>query len=122
MKREALADGLAVEDRSTEENVTAVEELVISQDDKPQTHRSTRQISRETGVAQSSVVRIIHRDLRLKCFKKRRAQELTEANHLARLVRSKLLLKKYSPSDVSFIWFTDEKVSVHSGHTQEPTE
>jgi len=110
VKREALADGLAVEDRSMEENVTAVEELVISQDDKPQTHRSTRQISRETGVAQSSVVRIIHRDLRLKCFKKRRAQELTEANHHARLVRSKLLLKKYSPSDVSFIWFTDEKV------------
>jgi len=33
-----------------------------------------------------------------------------EANHHARLVRSKLLLKKYSLSDVSFIWFTDEKV------------
>jgi len=61
-------------------------------------------------VAQSSIVRNIHRDLRLKCFKRRRAQELTEANHHARLVRSKLLLKKYSPSDVSFIWFTDEKV------------
>jgi len=48
----------------TEENVMAVEELVVSQEDKPQTHRSTRQISTETGVAQSSVVRIIHRDLR----------------------------------------------------------
>jgi len=92
----------------TEENVTAVEELVVSQEDKPQTRRSTRQISRETGVAQSSVVQIIHRDLLLKCFKRRRAQELTEANHHAKLVRSKLLLKKYSPSDVIFIWFTDE--------------
>jgi len=78
----------------TEENVTAVDELVVSQEDKPQTHRSTQQISRETGVAQSSVVRIIHRDLRMKCFKRRRAQELTEENHHARPVRSKLLLKK----------------------------
>jgi len=55
-------------------------------------------------------VRIIHHDLRLKCFKRRHAQELTEANHHARLVRSKPWLKKYSPSDVSLIWFTDEKV------------
>ena len=41
-----------------------------------------------------SVMKIIHRDLRLKCFKKRRAQELTEANRHARFRRSKLLLKK----------------------------
>jgi len=57
-----------------------------------------------------SVMKIIHRDLRLKCFKKRRAQELTEANRHARFRHSKLLLKKYSSSDVAFIWFTDEKI------------
>jgi len=32
-----------------------------------QIHHSTRQISRETGLTQSSVVRIIHRDFGLKC-------------------------------------------------------
>jgi len=46
----------------TEENVSAVEELVLSQEDQPQSHHSTRQIARETGLAQASVVRIIHRD------------------------------------------------------------
>lgn len=94
----------------TAENVTAVEELVLSQEDKPQTHRSTRQISRETGVPRSSVVRIIHQDLGLKCLKKRRAQELTDANRLVRHRCAKLLLKTYSTHDASFIWFTDEKV------------
>jgi len=42
----------------TEENVGAVDELVglLSQEDQTQTHRSTYQISRETGLTQSSVV------------------------------------------------------------------
>jgi len=57
----------------TEENVTSVEELVQSQEGQPQTHRSTRQIAREMRISQSSVVRIIHRDLDLKCLKRRRA-------------------------------------------------
>src|SRR5215469_8828939 len=94
----------------TDENITAVKELILSQEDRPQTHRSTRQISREIGLAQSSVVRIIRRDLKLKCFKKRRAQELSEANRQARLIRCRMLLKKYSTHDVSSIWFSDEKV------------
>jgi len=42
----------------------------------------------------------------LKCFNRRRAQELTEVNGTAR----KLLLKKFSQSSVDFIFFTDEKV------------
>lgn len=94
----------------TEENVAMVEQLVLSQEGQPQTHRSTRQISREAGLSQSSVVRMIHRDLGLKCFKKRRAQELTDANKLVRLNRAKQLLKTYSVHEASFIWFTDEKV------------
>ena len=54
--------------------------------------------------------RIIHRDLKLKCVKRRRAQELSEANRVARLTRCKQLLKRYSDPAVDFIWFTDEKV------------
>jgi len=49
----------------TEDNVAHVEELVLSQEAAPQSHRSTRQISREIGVHQSSVLRIIHNDLTL---------------------------------------------------------
>jgi len=53
---------------------------------------------------------IIHDDLQLKCLKRRRAQELTAANCLARLSCSKQLLRKYLPAEVDFIFFTDEKV------------
>jgi len=57
----------------TMQNIYVVEDLIISQEDKPRTHQSIRQISRETGVSQSSVVRIVKNDLSLKCFKRRRA-------------------------------------------------
>jgi len=69
----------------TEENVTtdhSVDKLVLSQENQPKTHRSTRQLSRETGLTQSSVVRIICCDLGLnflKCPKSRCAHELTAA-------------------------------------------
>ena len=46
----------------------------------------------------------------MQCFKKKRAQELSEANKLTRLVRAKQLLKKYPERLVNFIWFTDEKL------------
>ena len=76
------------------DNIAAVEELVPSQEDQPSTHRSTRQLARETDIAGTSVCRIIHTDLRLTCFKKKRTQELSEANKITRLVRAKQLLKK----------------------------
>ena len=37
-------------------NISAVNDLVLSQEDAPQTHRTTRQIARETGIHRSSVV------------------------------------------------------------------
>jgi len=64
----------------TDGNVNVVEELALSQENAPGTHRTVRQIARETGITKSSVNRIIHRDLKLKCFKKEKAQDLTEAN------------------------------------------
>jgi len=52
---------------------------------------TVREISRETAIPKSSVVRIVRKDLQLKCSKRRRAQQLTEANCTA----GKLLLKKF---------------------------
>ena len=49
-------------------------------------HRSAR--AREAAILPSSVHRIIHRDLQLKCFKRRRAQQLlSEANRISLLTR-----------------------------------
>jgi hypothetical protein len=94
----------------TDENVAAVEDLVMSQDSQPGTHRSLNEIAREVGVSTTTVHRIVHNDLRLKCLKKKQAQELTAANKLTRLVRSKQLLREYPQAKVHFIWFTDEKL------------
>ena len=47
----------------------SMEDLVLSQEDKSKRHRPAHEISHETAILRSSVHRIIHRDLKLKCFK-----------------------------------------------------
>ena len=54
----------------TDENVNTVESPLLSQEDKSQSHRTVREILREVG--DPSSLQIIHKDLRLKCCKKRR--------------------------------------------------
>jgi len=72
--------------------------MVLSQEDQPRTHSKVRE-------TKSSVVSIIRTDLQLRCFKRRRVQELTEANCAA----CKLLLKTFSQFAADFL-FTGEKV------------
>jgi len=67
-KQKAPTESTGVADQSTSVlkrtwPLTTVDKLVQSQEDQPQTHRSTRQVSRETGLTLSSVVRIICCDL-----------------------------------------------------------
>jgi len=50
------------------------------------------------------------KDLHLKCFKRRRAQELTDANCSARMKRAKLLLQKFPQYATDFVFFADKKV------------
>jgi len=104
-----LGSGRPRTSRSSD-NVSAVEELVQSQENKPHTHLSTRKIARHLKISQTAVCNIIHDDLSLKCLKRRRAQELTAANRAARLDRSKKLLNRFSASDIDFMWFSDEKI------------
>ena len=54
----------------TMENIDSVVTLVLSQEDRLGTHRTIRQVSRETGISRTSVHRIIHKELQLKCLKK----------------------------------------------------
>jgi len=53
----------------TDENINQVNDMVMSQEDQPQTHSTVREISRKTGIPKSSVVWIIRKDLQQKCFK-----------------------------------------------------
>jgi len=54
----------------TAENIDAVNDLTLSQEGAPETHKTTRQIARETGILQKSMVCIIHKDIKWKCLKK----------------------------------------------------
>src|SRR6218665_3125943 len=92
------------------ENIEQVQELVLSQEDKQQSHLTIREIAREVGISKTSVHKIVKQDLALKCFKKRQATDLTEANKQARRERSKELLDRYPAHVVNFTWFTDEKL------------
>src|SRR6218665_656746 len=94
----------------TNENIEHVQELVLRQEDKPQSHLTIRERAREVGISKSSVHRIVKQDLALKCFKNRQATDLTEANKQARRERSKELHDRYPAHMVNFIWFTDEKL------------
>ena len=96
----------------TDEVIDQVEDLVLSQEDAPQSHSSQRQIARQVGISLTSVNRIITNDLQLKCYKKRRAHELTEANKKVRLDCCRKLLRRYPAATVNFIWFTDKNSSL----------
>ena len=52
---------------------------------------------KRVDIAQSSVNRIVKKDLRLVCFKKRKAHDLTDAKKQARLDRAHQLLDRYPP-------------------------
>jgi len=105
----------------TEENVETVNDLVLSQEDKLQSQRTVREISRDTGINhQSSVFRIICKDLRLKCFKRCHGQELADVNCAARTKRVKLLLQNFPQSATDFVFFTDKKMfSVTSSNNRQ---
>jgi len=93
-----------------EENVETVNDVVLRQEHKPQTHRTVREISRETGIHQSSVSQITCKDLHLKCFKRSHAQELTDTNCAAHMKRAKLLLQKFLQYATDFVFFMDKKM------------
>jgi len=86
-----------------DDNIDDVGDLVLSQESAPQTHSSQRQIARQVGILISPVNRIIHKDLELKCLKKRKAHELTAANQISHRTRSLQLLRCYPASMVNFI-------------------
>jgi len=97
----------------TADKFEEVETLVLSQEDLPQTHRTQRQIARGVGKSQRSVNRIVKKDLRLICMKKRRAHELTVANKQARLYCSRLLLRRYPARPSAFHLVHGRKI-IHS--------
>jgi len=87
-----------------DKNIDLVHDMVLRQEDQPRTHSTVREILWKTAIPKLSVVRIIQKDLHLKCFKKLRTQQLTEAKCTAR----KLILKKFFQFTADVIFCTDK--------------
>ena len=100
----------------TADNISEVENRVLSQEDQPGTHQTPTEISRETGIPLSSVQRIIKYDLHLHVYKRVKVHQLNDRNKAQRVLCARQLLERYN-TDVKVyrIWFSDEKsFSIHS--------
>ena len=92
------------------QNIQRVSKLKCSQDDNPHSHKSPREIEKETGISRSTVSRIVKQDLQLKMYKRIAGQMLNENYKLKRLQCSQQLLERFpNERNVRSIWFTDEK-------------
>src|SRR5258706_16066692 len=69
-------------------NKAKVQEMSCSQDDQPDTSKSTRQIAGETGISATSVRRIAKVDLGLSTFRRMSVQVINAATKLMRLTHS----------------------------------
>jgi hypothetical protein len=94
----------------TAENIAKVEELICSQESEPGTSKSTRQVAREVGISQGSVMNIAKTDLGLSSFKRVPAQVISEATRLKRLARSRQLSRRITVEKAKRVFFTDEKL------------
>jgi len=90
--------------------IDQIDNLVLSQEDKPQSHSSQRQIARQFGISLTSVDRTIKNNLQLKCHKTHRAHHITDGNKKKHAECCWKLLKWYSVKTGNFIGFTDQKL------------
>jgi len=82
---------LCVSTRTLVWECRSLEDLMLSLEDNPKAHRLNHEISCEIGIHWLTVHKIIYRDLQLNWVKRRRAQQLSETNRVARLTRCKQL-------------------------------
>jgi len=78
----------------TASNAQIVGDFICSQEGRPGTSKSPREIEHETGVSRLSIRRIAKKDLSLKTFRRREVQLLSDADIRKRLVACKRLKKR----------------------------
>ena len=73
-------------------------EKPVQQEGAPGTHKTTRQIARETGISRRSLGRIIHKDNQRKCLKKwlKHGPESNGASLIKQLVSGDIVLMRVS--------------------------
>lgn len=94
----------------TEENIEHVSDLICSQENRPGTSKSLRQIAKDLKISHQSVHRIAKKDLKLTSFRRVPAQVLSDATKTKRLERARRLLTRFNLKATKRVFFTDEKV------------
>ncbi|KAI6658732.1 MhmaT1 transposase [Oopsacas minuta] len=67
-------------------------------------------MAKDLKVARETVQKVVHRDLKMRCFKRKKVRFLSELVKTKRLLRSKALLARHANSGLGSIIFTDEKI------------
>jgi hypothetical protein len=94
----------------TPANIQRVADLICSQEDKPGTSMSPREINRQIGISRTTVRRIAKKDLHLKTFRRREVQLLSVVDMAKRLTACKRLKRRMTRHVLNRTWFSDEKV------------
>ena len=93
-----------------EKNIKLVRELILSQEDQPETHSTSAEIARELNTNCQSVSCIIDEDLDLNLLRKLKVQKLTDSTTEKAMTRSRKLLSKYTQRTLQTAFFSDEKI------------
>lgn len=93
---------------TTHRHETETMEMILSQEDKPGTHKPPSKISRKIGVSVSSVKRMVKKS-GVNNYKRLKSTSLTEGARQRRLERSKKLLTRFPMRRVKLMCFQDEK-------------
>ena len=105
----ARKEGLRPKSARTEENIELVEEMILSQEDKPGSPSRPAEITCELNIERPSVSYIIAQDLDCRPLRKHKVQKFTDSNNEKRTIGSRKLLSKYTQkTEIAF--FSDKKI------------
>ena len=94
----------------TENNISAVKDLISSQEDKPGTHATPNEISKMMDIPRTSFRRIIAEDLKLQTFKKIKRRRIDIRTKEKRIKRCPNLLRVFTKQVLETAFFSDEKI------------
>ena len=93
----------------TQNNINAVKELILSQEDKPGIHATPNEISKMMDIPCTSIRRIIAEDLKLQPLKKIKGQRIDTRTKEKRNERCPNLLRVFTKQVLETAFFSDEK-------------
>ena len=88
-----------------EQTLETIEELILSQEDAPGTHKTPAEISDYLGCSERIVIYAVHDDLNLKALKKIKCKNLSIIDCEKRLQRCNKLLHKYTDAVLQYAVF-----------------